>query len=62
LEVLPQMIGNLENLQELDVEDNNLDSIPESINNLINLKSLFIDNNKNLKRPESLELEFCDVK
>ena len=49
LTTLPQELGNLKNLQELDVEDNELNSLP-SIGKLENLKKLFIDNNNNLKK------------
>lgn len=62
MEYLPELIGNLYKLQELDVEDNQLDSLPDSIDNLKNLKNLFIANNNGLKRPSSLALDFCDVR
>ncbi|OUM63772.1 hypothetical protein PIROE2DRAFT_9635 [Piromyces sp. E2] len=44
---IPEAIGNLKNLEELDLSGNNLyGAIPKSISKLTNLKSLILSNNK----------------
>jgi Leucine-rich repeat (LRR) protein len=51
---LPDSIGNLINLQELDLENNQLSSLPDSIGNLINLQSLDLENNQLSSLPDSI--------
>ncbi len=67
LKVIPDTIGNLSNLRELDLSDNNLETLPESIGRLYNLEELYLSGNRNfrrlpysigdLKNLETLELE-----
>ena len=46
LSILPESIGNLDDLRALYLEWNNLSSLPESFFQLINLMSLYISNNQ----------------
>ena len=50
---LPESIGNLVNLQELDLGWNNLISLPESFGNLVNIRKLHLWGNKLTSLPES---------
>ncbi|MHA1342068.1 MAG: leucine-rich repeat domain-containing protein, partial [Promethearchaeota archaeon] len=50
---LPETFGNLSNLKELDLNDNELTSLPETFGNLSNLKELNLINNKLASLPES---------
>ena len=50
---LPQTIGNLTNLKELDLYSKNLKSLPESLGKCIKLKTIYIDSDKLKKLPES---------
>jgi len=58
LSSLPDSIGNLTNLEKLNVEHNKLTSLPDSIGNLINLKKLLLSNNTLTGLPDSI----CDLK
>jgi Leucine-rich repeat (LRR) protein len=49
---LPDSIGNLTNLTELDLTSNRLTSIPQSIRNLTNLTELDLSNNQLTSIPE----------
>jgi Leucine-rich repeat (LRR) protein len=51
---LPDSIGNLINLQVLNLANNNLESLPDSIGNLINLQYLYLSNNKFSTLPDSI--------
>jgi leucine-rich repeat protein SHOC2 len=51
---LPESIGNLTDLVELNINDNSLDYLPESIGNLVNLSQLYVNFNKLTKIPESI--------
>ena len=64
---IPDNIGNLRNLQELNLNGNSLDQLPETIGNLENLLALYLGNNYleslpetigNLKNLETLELYY----
>ena len=46
LSVLPESVGNLDDLRSLYLEWNNLSSLPESFYQLTNLMSLYISNNQ----------------
>ncbi|MFX0139847.1 MAG: leucine-rich repeat domain-containing protein, partial [Candidatus Hodarchaeota archaeon] len=51
---LPESIGNLSSLKELDLRDNKLTTLPESIGNLSSLKELDLRDNKLTTLPESI--------
>ena len=51
---LPDAIGNLTLLEELDVVTNNLTELPETIGNLTNLQTLNISCNQILQLPDSI--------
>jgi leucine-rich repeat protein SHOC2 len=51
---LPESIGSLTNLVELNINNNLLDNLPESIGNLVNLNRLYINFNRLTKLPESI--------
>lgn len=55
LESLPETIGNLTKLEDLNLENNNLSSLPETIGNLINLYNLNLENNKLSTLPETIK-------
>ena len=54
LNVLPESIGNLEQLVQLYIDDNELESLPESIGNLSNLIYLIANFNSLTALPESI--------
>jgi hypothetical protein len=67
---LPPEIGNLYNLEHLELYDNNLSSIPPEIGNLYNLQQLYLSGNNltsvpyeigNLHNLTSLDLSFNDL-
>ena len=58
LNSLPVEIGNLINLQYLDLVNNQLNSLPVEIGNLINLQYLDLDNNQ----LNSLPIELLKIK
>jgi Leucine-rich repeat (LRR) protein len=43
---LPPVLGDLTNLQQLDVTGNQLSALPESLGNLSHLKKLYVDENQ----------------
>jgi len=55
---LPTEIGNLRNLENLFLENNQLQSLPAEIGNLRNLRNLDLLNNK----LQSLPFEFLNIK
>jgi Leucine-rich repeat (LRR) protein len=63
VERLPECIGKLENLIELDVEENRLKELPPSFEKLKKLKNLYVQNNFLSKEqiPQLPSLEFCDL-
>ena len=65
LSVLPESIGNLDDLRSLYLEWNNLSSLPESFFQLTNLMSLYISNNQLEEIGESIgnlnNLYFLDL-
>ncbi|MHA1727740.1 MAG: leucine-rich repeat domain-containing protein, partial [Promethearchaeota archaeon] len=54
LTALPESIGNLTSLRNLDLEGNELTALPESIGNLTSLKDLDLGGNKLTALPESI--------
>src|SRR6266487_4112539 len=54
LTALPESLGQLTHLQQLDVTGNQLTALPESLGNLLHLKKLFLDENQLAALPESL--------
>ena len=58
---LPESIGNLVNLQELDLGWNNLISLPESFGNLVNVRKLHLWGNKLTSLPESFGTIPCSL-
>ena len=54
LTALPKSIGNLTNLETLDLANNKLTALPDSIGNLTNLKILKLDMNDLKSLPESI--------
>lgn len=54
LKVLPNSIGDLKNLTELELDNNELKTLPDSIGNLTNLVSLDLKNNKLKTLPDSI--------
>ena len=59
---LPESIGQLSNLQELWLDDNQITELPESIGQLVNLQELWLDNNKITELPESIgQLINCNI-
>ena len=65
LSILPESIGNLDDLRSLYLEWNNLSSLPESFFQLTNLMSLYISNNQLEEIGEGIEnlnnLYFLDL-
>lgn len=55
LSYIPESIGNLTNLKELVIPDNQLTSLPESIGNLTNLQGLYVPLNKLISIPYTIE-------
>ncbi|MBD3214815.1 MAG: hypothetical protein GF311_19545 [Candidatus Lokiarchaeota archaeon] len=53
-ETLPEFLGNLKSLKELDVAYNNLKSLPTSIGNLKNLEILSLSHNRLTQLPNSI--------
>ena len=53
---LPESLGDLENLEHLDVHMNALTSLPDSIIKLDNLKRLIVGNNQLVSLPENMEI------
>ena len=51
---IPPELGQLVNLQELDLEDNQLTSIPSELGQLSNLKYLYLTNNQLVSIPKEL--------
>jgi leucine-rich repeat protein SHOC2 len=51
---VPDTIGNLTDLTELDLSSNNLTDLPESIGNLINLRSLYLYRNQLKSLPSNI--------
>jgi len=51
---LPETIGQLVNLQELSLSDNQITELPETIGQLINLQELWLDKNKITGLPETI--------
>jgi Leucine-rich repeat (LRR) protein len=51
---LPDSIGNLINLRELKLYNNQLESLPDSIGNLINLQELWVGHNSLKNLPDSI--------
>lgn len=54
LTYMPGSIGNLINLRELYLDNNQLESLPESLGNLVNLKKLMLYGNELKSLPNSL--------
>ena len=52
---LPESIGNLKNLQALNLSDNQLQSLPDSIGNLKNLKKIYFRDNNLRMLPWSIK-------
>ena len=65
LKTLTNSLGNLQNLESLDLAYNNLDCLPESIGNLKNLKSLDVKYSNLTKLPDQISqlsnLEILDI-
>ncbi|MFX0116496.1 MAG: leucine-rich repeat domain-containing protein [Candidatus Hodarchaeota archaeon] len=53
---LPTTIGQLQNIQELDLTGNQLKTLPETFGALTNLKKLYLSNNKLTSLPKSFGL------
>jgi Leucine-rich repeat (LRR) protein len=54
LKFLPNEIGNLKNLEMLQLKYNWLDSLPDSLGNCVQLKFLYLNRNNLSELPESL--------
>ena len=52
--VLPETLGQLTNLQKLNLDYNQLTELPNSIGQLNNLQILKLDDNKLIKLPDTL--------
>ncbi len=65
LQEIPSKIGNLTNLEILDISNNNISELPDDFKNLKNLKQLYIQENKLDKIPTSIsflnELNVLDI-
>ena len=59
LTLLPPEIGNLTNLQKLELEYNQLTSLPPEIGNLTNLQQLSVSDNQLTSLPS--EIGNCDI-
>ncbi len=55
LSTIPEIIGNLVNLEHLDLRANELTTIPEAIGNLVNLKHLNLGSNQLTEIPDTIE-------
>ena len=51
---LPKQIGQLVNLQTLDLHNNHLSTLPEQIGQLASLQSLYLDGNQLERLPRSI--------
>ncbi|HBE26901.1 MAG TPA: hypothetical protein DDW33_14585, partial [Ktedonobacter sp.] len=54
LTALPESLGQLSNLQYLDMTGNQLTSLPEALGSLVQLRKLYLDENQLASLPESL--------
>jgi Leucine-rich repeat (LRR) protein len=54
IKTLPDLIGNLINLQKLYLHNNQINILPDSIGNLINLQKLYLHNNQINILPDSI--------
>src|SRR6266849_5387097 len=54
LTTLPNSLGQLTNLQQLDLTGNQITLLPTSLGNLIHLKKLYLDGNQITSLPEML--------
>lgn len=58
-QAIPDSIGGLQKLEELDISSNLLESLPDTIGLLLNLKILKLSGNKLNALPESIALCRC---
>lgn len=61
IEVVPDELGNLENLKQLSLAANRLDYLPVTISRLINLSELDISTNCIKDLPEQISEKLCCV-
>lgn len=60
LKDLPQSIGELSMLQDLDLSENALELLPEEVGNLHNCTELDLSGNRLLNIPDSLGMYFIE--